>query len=178
MDIGNFVGCRYGFPVLGFDQLCLVSTTEFAIRRCAMMSQALVFTLGVLFGLSEKGDGIRVRGIPTFPSGISDSVAAMGNSFQDNKPPPKDERPLINKLKETAEQVLEEEVAQELRTAEAKKAAYLLASQNVVKLVYIGGCPRAYAEPCPKGWAEASVRTTWAFTVGMIWCGPLGLQLR
>jgi hypothetical protein len=70
------------------------------------MSQALVFTLGVLFGLSEKGDGIRVRGIPTFPSGISDSVAAMGNSFQDNKPPPKDERPLINKLKETAEQVL------------------------------------------------------------------------
>ena len=53
---------------------------------------------------------------------------------------------------------MEEEVAQELRTGEAKKAAYLLASQGVVKLVYIGGCSRAYSEPCPKGWGEASVR--------------------
>ena len=82
----------------------------------------------------------------------------MGNSFQDNKPPPKDDQPLINKLKDTAEQVLEEEVVQELRTEDAKKAAYLLASQNVVKLVYIGGCSRAYSQLCPKGWAEASVR--------------------
>ena len=126
-----------------------------------MMKQASVLTLTFLLGFASECDGVRRRGVPTFPSGIADSVAGMGNSFQDNKPPPKDEQPLINKLKDTAGQVLEEEVVQELRTEEAKKAAYLLASQNVVKLVYIGGCPRAYSQPCPKGWAEASVRMAW-----------------
>ena len=125
------------------------------------MSQASVLTLTVLLGFVAECGGIRLRGVPTFPSGIADSVAGMGNSFQDNKPPPKDEQPLINKLKDTAGQVLEEEVVQELRTEEAKKVAYLLASQNVVKLVYIGGCSRAYSQPCPKGWAEASVRMAW-----------------
>ena len=95
----------------------------------------------------------------------------MGNSFQDNKPPPKDEQPLINKLKDTAEQVMEEEVAQELRTGEAKKAAYLLASQSVVKLVHTGGCPRAYSQACPKGWTEASVRIAWFFVVNLVGFG-------
>ena len=141
-----------------------------------MMSTAPMFVVAVLFRLSGKGTGIEVRGIPTFPSGISDSVAAMGNSFQDNKPPPKDEQPLINKLKDTAEQVMEEEVAQELRTGEAKKTAYLLASQNLVKQVYIGGCPRAYLQPCPKGWAEASVRYTGVSQRIWFSCRNLDLQ--
>lgn len=132
-----------------------------------MLQQVLALTATALLGLMAKGEGVRLRGIPTFPSGLSDSVAGLGNSFQDNKPPPKDEQPLINKLKDTAEQVMEEEVAQELRTGEAKKAAYLLASQNVVKLVYTGGCPRTYSQSCPKGWAEASVRKIWIFTVDL-----------
>ena len=122
------------------------------------MSRALVLTVVALSGVIANGARVGLRGIPTFPSGLADSVAGLGNSFQDNKPPPKDEQPLIKKLKDTAEEVMEEEVAQELRSGEAKKAAYLLASQGVVKLVYIGGCSRAYSEPCPKGWGEASVR--------------------
>ena len=108
------------------------------------MSRILLLSVIVLLGLVAQSEAMRLRGIPTFPSGIADSVAGMGNSFQNNKPPPKDEQPLINKLKETAEQVMEEEVAQELRTGATKKAASLLASQSVVKLVHVGGCPRAY----------------------------------
>ena len=121
------------------------------------MSRILLLSAMALLGLVAQSEGVRLRGIPTFPSGIADSMAGMGNSFQDNKPPSKDEQPLINKLKETAEQVVEEEVAQELRTGEAKKAASLLASQSVVKLVHVGGCPRAYSQACPKGLVEASV---------------------
>jgi hypothetical protein len=129
----------------------------------------------VLLGLVAQSEAMRLRGIPTFPSGIADSVAGMGNSFQNNKPPPKDEQPLINKLKETAEQVMEEEVAQELRTGATKKAASLLASQSVVKLVHVGGCPRAYSQACPKGWAEASVSVAWVFATTEIGCAQLDM---
>jgi hypothetical protein len=83
----------------------------------------------------------------------------MGSAFQENKGPKKDEGPLINKLREHAERVVGEQVAQDLRTLAAKKEAYLLAHQNVVKLVHIGGCPRAYSALCPKGWTESSVTT-------------------
>ena len=139
------------------------------------MSRILLLSAMALLGLVAQSEGVRLRGIPTFPSGIADSVAGMGNSFQDNKPPPKDEQPLINKLKETAEQVVEEEVAQELRTGATKKAASLLASQSVVKLVHVGGCPRAYSQACPKGWAEASVSVAWVFATTEIGCAQLDM---
>jgi CPW-WPC domain-containing protein len=118
----------------------------------------LLFSAAALAGLFVTGEALqlRSRGLPTFPDGTAEGVVAMGNSFQDNKGPKKDEQPLINKLKENAEQVLEEQVAQGLRSGQTAKAAYLLAHQNVVKQIYIGGCPRAYSKACPKGWSESA----------------------
>ena len=121
------------------------------------MAWRAMVTAVLLFASHEGVGGVQLRGIPTFPTGVGGPIAAMGNAFQENKGPKKDEGPLINKLRENAERVAGEQVAQELRTLAAKKEAYLLAHQNVVKLVHIGGCPRAYSTLCPKGWAESSV---------------------
>ena len=137
-----------------------------------MMSR-LVYALMVLLlsGLSGNVEGLRLRGIPTIPTGVGGPIAAMGAAFQENKGPKKDEGPLINKLKENAEHIMEEQVAQDLRTLGAKKEAYLLAHQNLVKLVYIGGCPRAYSALCPKGWTESPGQTC---TPPEAYSGPCG----
>ena len=118
----------------------------------------LLFVVAALARLFVTGEALQLRskGLPTFPDGTAEGVVAMGNSFQDNKGPKKDEQPLINKLKENAEQLLEEQVAQGLRSEQTAKAAYLLVHQNVVKQAYIGGCPRAYSKACPKDWSESA----------------------
>ena len=59
-----------------------------------MASRApLPFVVAALAGLLMPGAALQLRskGLPTFPDGTAEGMVAMGNSFQDNKGPKKDE---------------------------------------------------------------------------------------
>lgn len=71
-----------------------------------------------------------------------------------------------------AKRVMAEQVADNNRLSSLKKAAYIAVHTNLLKSIYVGGCPRDYAaSKCPIDWEESGAMCAPTASYSGL-CGP------
>jgi len=96
---------------------------------------------------------------PAFPPGIDDVMSGMDNDTSKVDVQNADERDVLNTLKNHASKSLEADLLESLVGAGMSQAAYVAARARLLKLIYVGGCPRDMSARCPSKWSESAGNT-------------------
>ena len=91
---------------------------------------------------------------PIFPDGVAPTVSSLRQRQADIKLPDKDDTAKLAKLEERASAGLQVDLASEMDRSELVRFAYELVHVRILKLKFLGGCPRDF-DGCPADWLSS-----------------------
>lgn len=83
-------------------------------------------------------------------------MSAMNNDMKKIDISNPEETEVLSVLKEQASATLESELASHQLESDMGRAAYVASRLRLLKLIFVGGCARNWADRCPAGWSGST----------------------